>query len=82
MEVKIPFAYISDIKNTFDTAAASSSAFPSFSYDLTPYGLAASGSLFSLEKGPEKINSSTCMILSFVLSSSLRLIYGRPYPTS
>jgi hypothetical protein len=48
LNARAPFSYFTEMKDIFDDVAASSSAFPSFSIDLEPYGVNASPSIFSL----------------------------------
>jgi hypothetical protein len=47
-QARAPISYVSQFNTIITTAAASSSAFPSFGIDLEPYGIHASPSLFSL----------------------------------
>jgi hypothetical protein len=73
LNLRAPFSYFNEISDMFSDAAASSSAFPAFSVDLTPYGIHASPTLFSLQAVQTYMPAGLLTVFQLLMITSLWL---------
>lgn len=75
VNVHIPFSYVNEVQTMISGATASSSAFPSFGMDLTPYGIQASVTFISLANVRHYLPDSLFNLFQNIIIYSLWLMF-------
>lgn len=73
---RVPFSYIEEIQTVVSGLSIASSSFPSLTYDLTPYGINASGSLFGVDTVSEYLPGQDIGYFRIFMESVLWILFA------